>query len=80
MAIQVIIHIANEDPIVAEMEKLPGTTDTCIVALNPRQRDLKDLRYLAPDVTTVIWPISRVTFIEVMPSTAEEKIVGFVRE
>jgi hypothetical protein len=80
MAIQVLIHILNEDPVLAEMEKLPSPTDTCFVALNPRQRDNKDLRYLAPNVTQVLWPMSRVTFIEVMPTGEEEKIVGFVRE
>jgi hypothetical protein len=62
------------------MEKLPSPTDTCIVALNPRQRDGKDLRSLAPDVTTVVYPMNRITFIEVIPSAQEEKIVGFVRE
>lgn len=80
MAVHVLIHIANEDPILAEMEKAPGPTDTCILAINPRQRDNKDLRYLAANVTQVIWPMSRVTFIEILPSTDEDKIVSFVRE
>lgn len=80
MAVQVLIHIANEEPILAEMEKIPSTTDTLIVALNPRARDNKDLRYLAANVTQVVWPINRVTFIEILPSADEDKIVGFVRE
>jgi hypothetical protein len=80
MAIQVLLHIANEDPILGEMEKLPTTTDTCIIVNNPRARDNKDLRYLAQNVTQVIWPMTRVTFIEVLPSGQEEKVVGFVRE
>jgi hypothetical protein len=80
MALQVLIHIANEDPVLAEMDKLPASNDTCILALNPRQRDNKDLRYLAPNVTQVIWPLARITFIEIVPTSDEEKIVGFVRE
>ena len=44
------------------------------------ERDGKDLPYLAQDVTSVVWPVSRITFIEVVPTAAEEKIVGFVRE
>ena len=47
MAYSVVIHIANEEPIVAEMEKLPSGGDTVFMANNPRQRDGKDLRYLA---------------------------------
>lgn len=80
MAQTVLIHIANEDPIMAEMEKLPSGADTVFTALNPRQKDGKDLRYLAANVTQVIWPVSRLTFIEVMPGDEEEKVVGFVRE
>ncbi len=80
MAYTVLIHIANEEPIVAEIEKLPEPTDTIIIAQNPRLRDGKDLRYLAANVTTVIWPVSRVGFIELLPSDEEEKVVGFVRE
>jgi hypothetical protein len=80
MAHRVLIHLLNEEPVLAEMENLPGPTDTLFVALNPRTRDDKDLRYLATNVTTVIWPISRLTFLEILPSGEEEKVVGFVRE
>ena len=80
MAYQVIIHVANEEPILAEVDTMPATTDTLIVALNPRQRDGKDLRQLAPNVTTAIWPMTRVTLIEIMPSSEEEMVVGPVRE
>ncbi len=80
MAIQVLIHIANEDPILGELEKLPASTDLMVMVLNPRARDNKDLRYLAPNVTQVIWPMTRITFIEIMPAADEEKLVGFVRE
>ncbi len=80
MAYTVMIHISNEEPILAEMETLPSGSDTVITALNPRQRDGKDLRNLAPNVTQVIWPVSRLTFLEILPSSQEEKVVGFVRE
>ena len=80
MAYTVMIHISNEEPIVAEMETLPARTDTIFVAMNPRQRDGKDLRYLAANVTQVMWPVSRLTFLEILPSSQEEKVVGFVRE
>lgn len=80
MPVQVIIHIANEEAVVAELEKVPTSSDTCIVALNPRARDGKDLRYLAQNVTLVVWPMNRITFVEILPSGDEEKIVSFVRE
>lgn len=80
MAITVIIHISNEDPIVAEIEELPTRTDSLIIVTNPRKRDGKDLHYIDADVTTVIWPWDRINFLEVLPSVEEDKIIGFVRE
>ncbi len=80
MAHTVIVHISNEDPIVGELEELPAVTDTMVVIHNPRQRDGKDIGYLSNDVVTVIWPVNRISFIEVMPSEAGEQIIGFVRE
>jgi hypothetical protein len=76
----ILIHIANEDPILCEVDSLPGPTDTTIMVKNPRRRDGKDLHYLVANVTQVIWPLSRVTFIEIMPGEEDEQLIGFVRE
>ncbi|MBN1666115.1 MAG: hypothetical protein JW862_03480 [Anaerolineales bacterium] len=80
MAYDVIIHIHNSEPIRAEMEELPGLADTMIKVMNPRQRDGKDLHYIAADVMTVFWPISQIGFLEILSSAEEERIIGFVRE
>ncbi len=76
----VIIHLQNEDPILGEIDSLPTATDTLIILKSPRMKDGKDLRNLEANVTTAIWPISRVSFIEVLPSGEEEEIITFVRE
>ena len=80
MALTIQIHIVNEEPLVAEVEALPGPGDTLLVAMNPRQRDGKDVRFLAPNVTTIILPVNRVNFIQILPSGTEERVIGFVRE
>jgi hypothetical protein len=81
MTITLILHIANEEPIVGEAEHMPSSSDTAIILQNPRRRDGKDMPNLtAANVTTVIFPINRMTFVEVMPSEEEEKIFGVVRE
>lgn len=80
MAHTVIIHITNDDPICGEVETLPTGSDTVVTVNNPRRRDGKDVHYLSNDVITVIWPISQIAFIEIMPSEGEEQIIGFVRE
>ena len=76
-----ILHIANEEPIVGETELLPNPSDTAIILQNPRKRDGKDMPNLSgPNVTTVIFPMNRMTFVEVVPSEEEEKVFGVVRE
>jgi hypothetical protein len=76
----ILIHISNEDPVLGEVEQLPGTSDQTILVKNPRRKDGKDLHYLQTNVTNVIWPMSRIAFIEVLPGNDEEQIIGFVRE
>lgn len=80
MAYSVILHVAGESSIAGEVEELPKPTDTIIVILNPRQKDGKELHYIDNSVVKVIWPLSKVSFIEIMESAEEEKIIGFVRE
>ncbi len=80
MATTVIVHISNEDPIVAEMDDLPATGDTNVTLHSPRRRDGKDVPYLSSDVVMMILPLSQISYIEVMPSEGEERIIGFVRE
>ncbi len=75
-----ILHIVNEDPVVGEVDNLPSPADNLVILKNPRKRDGKDLHYLEPNVTTVVWPVSRITFIEVLPTSEEEEIITFVRE
>ena len=76
----VLIHILNEDPILGEIENLPGPTDSNIIVTNPRKRDGKDLTNIVQNVTTIIWPMNRCAFIEVIPGDEEEQIISFVRE
>jgi hypothetical protein len=75
-----LVHMLNEDPMLAEVEELPGRTDQSIVFMNPRRRDGKDLHYLQANVQSVLIPMHRISFIEIMPGEAEEKVITFVRE
>jgi hypothetical protein len=80
MPFTVLIHIHNEDPVVGEIKEMPTPTDQFLTVENPRKRDGKDLQYLQASVTTVIWPWTRISFVEVLPTGAEDEIIGFVRE
>ena len=80
MAYSVIIHISGETSVAGEIEDLPKPTDTILLVVNPRQKDGKDLHYLDNNVTKVIWPLNKISFIEILENADEEKIIGFVRE
>jgi hypothetical protein len=80
MPISVLLHLSGEDAVVGEIEQLPEPTDTSITLNNPRRRDDKEIPYLAETVVSVIWPMHRVNFIEILPSREEEELIGFVRE
>jgi hypothetical protein len=76
----ILIHVSGEDPVLGEVDELPGRGDTFVTLKNPRRRDGKDLHYLEANVDTVMWPLNRIGFIEIMPTGEEEEIIGFVRE
>jgi hypothetical protein len=80
MAYSVILHIPGEMSVIGEVDELPKPTDTLITVSNPRLRDGKDIHYLEHNVVKVIWPIEKITLIEVLESEEEERLIGFVRE
>ena len=80
MAYTLVLHLSGDVPVIGEVEELPKPTDTIVIVSNPRLRDGKDLHYLEQNVVKVIWPMEKLTLIEVLESAEEEKIIGFVRE
>lgn len=76
----VIVHLASEESVVGEIDDLPQKSDTLLLIKNPRRKDGKDLSYLDQNVTQVLWPLHRVTLIEVLPGAEEEEIISHVRE
>jgi len=80
MPTTVLVHLSGEDPVLGEIDELPEPTDTAITVNNPRRKDGKDLPYIDGNVVSVMWPMHRVTFMEILPTAEEEELIGFVRE
>ena len=80
MPTTVLVHLSGEDPVLGEIDELPEPTDTAITVNNPRRKDGKDLPYIDGNVVSVMWPMHRVTFMEILPTADEEELIGFVRE
>jgi hypothetical protein len=81
MTQKVIVHLLNEDPIVAELERLPEPEDTSITVFDPRREDGKPITYLRDGSTAVIFPMHRVSSLEIFAEErAPEEEVTFYRE
>ena len=76
----VIVHIMNEEPVVAEVEELPTGDAIYIQLMNPRKKDGKELHYQDEGVSSMLMPWHRINFIQIMPSAGVEEVIGFVRE
>ena len=72
MALTVLIHIANSDPILADMEELPDGNASHIVCTNARGKDGRPLHYIDEDATTFLFPWHRITFLEIYPGDEEQ--------
>lgn len=72
MARSVIIHLSNEDPVLADMEEMPSPTATTITFTNPRTRDGKNIKWVTAGATMFIFPLWRVNFIELVTSEEEK--------
>jgi hypothetical protein len=80
MSMEVVIHLLNEDPILAELEEMPDPTHQSIVITNPRRRDGRPLHYVTDGATSFIFPWNRITFIEIMETEEAKEVVEFFRE
>ena len=81
MAMQVIVHIINEEAFVAELEEMPPQGASYIVIANPRTRENKSLQWAINGAVRFIFPLARISFIEVMMSEQDrEGIEPFYRD
>ncbi len=77
---EVILHLLNEDPILADMEEMPDLAHQSIYVTNPRRRDGRPVHYVTEGATGFIFPMTRVTFIEIMEGQKGDEVVEFFRE
>lgn len=80
MSYRLQIHIANDDPVVIDVDDLPKPTDQFLIGMNPQRRDGKEVQYILREVNQVIFPLWRINFIQILPSESDEEVPTFVRE
>ena len=67
----IILHVLNQDPIVAEVDKLPDPKDSFIAITNPRKLDNKPVSFIKKEAKQVFFPWNQIFFVEVMESEEE---------
>jgi len=80
MSHTVLLHLSGEEPVAGEVEELPKAADTVITITNPRRRDGKDLHYVDSRAVKIIWPLDKISFIEILSGEESEQVISFVRE
>jgi hypothetical protein len=78
--ITLVLHIQNSEPVVGEVENIPSPSDHLILLNNPRKMDGKDLAFLSENAVSILWPVERLNYIEILSGKEDEEIIGFVRE
>lgn len=80
MARTVVLHLLGEEPILADLEQEPQPNDNFIRVANLRKRDGKNVNYLTAGVQSVLFPWSRIGFVEIMVSEEERSsVIDFFR-
>jgi hypothetical protein len=74
--IRVTVHVVDGEPFLADMDGLPGPTDTFVRLRNPLTRDNKSLTWLSQGVHTIVYSAAQITFFEVHDDT---EAIGWVR-
>jgi hypothetical protein len=70
--ISLLLHISNSEPIKVDVDEMPHPQDQFVLGKNPRERSDKELDIFDEGVTSVIFPLWRINYIQVLPSPEDE--------
>lgn len=77
---KVLLHIVGEPPVIAEVEGDIDPGSAFLQVTNVRQRDGKDVPSIDPQAKWVLYPWSRLTFVEILPGDDEgSDVIGLFR-
>jgi hypothetical protein len=84
VTVTTIIHVSNEDPVLGDLDEMPDAKDKFLLVGNPSRREGKPVTLIADGVSTLIYPWSRVSYVEILgeglDSARRESAAGFIRD
>jgi len=72
----VVIHIANEQPLLADLYDMPTSTDVSLVCTNIRMLDGKKPVFVDHSNSVFVFPYDTIRFLEIMAAAATGLDVG----
>jgi hypothetical protein len=66
-----VIHITNEQPLVADLFEMPTSVDVSLVCTNIRMLDGKKPVFVDHTESVFVFPYGTIRFIELMPGSTE---------
>jgi hypothetical protein len=67
----VIVHLQNEQPLLADLPALPNAGDSCLVCTNLRGTDGKPPVFVGSSDSTFVFPMGHVRFIEIRSASLD---------
>jgi hypothetical protein len=67
----VVIHITNEQPLLADLLEMPTSVDVSLVCTNIRMLDGKKPIFVDHSESVFVFPYGTIRFIELMPGSTE---------
>jgi hypothetical protein len=72
----VVLHISNEQPLIADLFELPNPTDVALRLTNLRSLDGKRPVFVDDSKSVFLFPYHRVSFVEIPPRALASSELG----
>jgi hypothetical protein len=75
-----VIHIINDQPLIADLFALPDARDACLVCTNLRTMAGRRPGFVDRSDAVFLWPLQQVRFVEIPPESAGEVVTALRAE
>lgn len=64
--IRIVVHVANQEPFVADIAEMPAANATHLVVTNPRTREGRPVAWSSKGAMAFIFPMAQIAYIELL--------------
>lgn len=75
----VLLTLADEEQILGEIDQLPKPSDQFMIIHKPQRQDGTKLAFLEENVPTLLIPWHQIAYVQLLPGSGIDEVIGFVR-